>query len=62
MLFGPGILIAGSITLALACIDKTVESYGFYWLGTVIKILLPLIGFAAGIYFIETNPILEWIL
>lgn len=61
MLFTPTILLAGGATLLLAGIDKTCEEYGFHWIGTVLKIALPLIGFAAGIYFIETNPLLEWL-
>lgn len=61
MLFDGAILLAGGATIALACLDKTLESYGFHALGAVLKIALPLIGFAAGIYFIETNPILGWL-
>ncbi|MCM3599415.1 hypothetical protein M3175_01625 [Robertmurraya korlensis] len=61
MLFTPTLLLAGGATIILAAIDKTCESYGFFWIGTFLKIALPLIGFAAGIYFIETNPLLEWL-
>lgn len=61
MLFGPGILIAGGATLLVVAIDKTLEGFGFYYLNTFLRLLLPIVGFGAAIYFLETNPILEWL-
>lgn len=61
MLFGPGILIAGASTILLACLDKTLESYGFHALGNILRIAIPLAGLAAGVYFIETNALLVWL-
>lgn len=61
MLFSPSILIAAGATIVLAALDKTFENYGFYWLGTILKVVLPIAAFAAGIYFIETNPLLHWL-
>lgn len=61
MLFEPMFFIAGGITIALACLDKTFESYGFHAIGNVLKIALPLAGLAAGVYFIETNAIIGWL-
>lgn len=61
MLFSPMLLLAGGATLALAVLDKTFEEYGFYWLGTILKIAIPIAAFAAGVYFIETNALLPWI-
>ncbi|MBS4191723.1 hypothetical protein KHA94_16155 [Bacillus sp. FJAT-49705] len=61
MLFDGAILLAGGVTIILACLDKTLEAYGFHALGNVLKIALPLAGLVAGIYFIETNPILGWL-
>lgn len=61
MLFEPIFFVAAGTTIALACLDKTLESYGFPVLGNIIKIALPLAGLAAGIYFIETNPIVWWL-
>ncbi|TCJ05029.1 hypothetical protein [Cytobacillus praedii] len=61
MLFGPGILIAGGATILLACIDKTLESYGFQFLGSVLRIAIPLAAMAAGVYFIETNAMIGWL-
>lgn len=61
MLFSSGMLLAGGVTLVLAALDKTLESYGFGALGTIIRIALPIAAFAAGIYFIETNALLGWL-
>jgi hypothetical protein len=60
-MFSSTVLIAGGTILATALLDKTCEDYGFQALGTVVKILLPIVAFAAGIYFIETNAIMGWL-
>jgi hypothetical protein len=61
MLFTPGLLIAGAATLVLAAADKTLEDYGIHWIGTVLRIAIPLAGMALGVYFLETNPIVWWL-
>lgn len=61
MLFEPSILIAGGATILLACIDKMLESYGLQFLGSVLRIAIPLAAMAAGVYFIETNAIIGWL-
>lgn len=61
MLFTPSILIAGGATIVLAALDKTLEDTGFHMLGKILRIALPIAAFAAGIYFIETNPLLHWL-
>lgn len=61
MLFDGAILLAGGATILLACLDKTLESYGFHALGNVLKIAIPIAGLIAGVYFIETNPLLRWL-
>jgi len=62
MLFGPGIFIAAGATIVCAVIDKTCEEFGIHWLGTAIKIAIPLAGMALGVYFLETNPIVGWLM
>jgi hypothetical protein len=62
MLFTPGILLAAGATLAVAVVDKTLEEFGWHWLGTALKVIVPLAGMAVGIYFLENNPIVWWIL
>lgn len=61
MLFEPMFFIVGGVTIALACLDKTLEGYGFHALGGILKIAIPLVGLAAGVYFIETNAIIWWL-
>lgn len=61
MLFGPGVLIAGGATILLACLDKTLEGYGFQFIGKVLRFAIPLAAMATGVYFLETNAILEWL-
>jgi hypothetical protein len=61
MLFEPMFLIAGGAVILVAAVDKTAETYGFYTIGTILKVVLPIAAFAAGIYFIETNPLLHWL-
>lgn len=62
MLFTPTLLLAGGATILLAAVDKTLEDYGFHALGTIIKIALPIAAFAAGIWFIECNALIGWLL
>jgi hypothetical protein len=61
MLFSSGMLLAGGATIALAVLDKSLEGWGYQWLGTFLKLAIPILAFATGIYFIETNPILRWL-
>jgi hypothetical protein len=61
MLFGPGVIIVGGSILAVALLDVLADSFGFHWLGNFVKFILPIVGFAAAIYFLETNPIVGWL-
>lgn len=61
MLFEPMFFIAGATTIALACLEKTLESFGYHTLGNVLKILIPIAALIAGVYFIETNALLRWL-
>lgn len=61
MLFSPMILMAGGTTIAIACLDKTLESYGFHALGNVLRVAIPLAALLAGVYFIETNALIGWL-
>lgn len=62
MLFEPMVLIAGGCILTVAFLEKLTEEFGYQWVGTAIKILLPVAGIATGVWFLETNPILRWFL
>jgi hypothetical protein len=61
MMFSGGIFLAAGATIALAILDKTFEELGIHWVGTVIKIALPLVGMGLGVYFLQTNPIVGWL-
>jgi hypothetical protein len=61
MLFTPMMFVAAGTTVALAFVDKLAEGYGFQWLGIVLRLAIPLLAFACGIYFIETNVMLRWL-
>lgn len=60
LLFDPMFFVAGGVTLGVALIDKILESFGFYFLQDLLKIIVPLAGLALGVYFIENNPLLGW--
>lgn len=62
MLFEPIMLIGGASIIGVAMLDKLAEEYGFPWLGTIVRLILPFAGYVTGIYFIETNLLLKWLL
>lgn len=61
MMFTGTMLLAAGSTILIAAADKTAETYGFHGVGTVLRILLPLAGLVAGVYFIETNALIGWL-
>lgn len=62
MLFSAELLIVGGATLAVALADKTLSSMGFHMLGDILRILLPIVAFAAAVYFLEFNALIGWLL
>lgn len=61
MLFTPGLLLAGGATLVLIGAEKTMDDLGIHWLGTMLRLIVPLAGMAAGVYFLENNPLIWWL-
>lgn len=61
MLFSPMVLAAAGATIGLAVLEKTLDDYGYYFLGNVLKLAIPIAAFAAGVYFIETNAMIGWL-
>lgn len=61
MLFSTCILVTGGGILGVALLDTLADSLGWYWLGNAVKIILPIVGFATAIIFLETNAILGWL-
>lgn len=60
-MFTAGLLFSAGATITVALVDKVLEESGIHWLGTVLRIAIPLAGLALGIYFLETNAIVRWI-
>lgn len=60
-MFSAGLLASVGITVLIAVTDKVLEDTGFYWLGTALKIAIPLIAMGFAVYFLETNSILRWL-
>lgn len=61
MLFSPMIIVAAGATMGMALLDKAFEGYGYQWIGFVLRLAVPILAFACGIYFIETNALLRWL-
>lgn len=60
-MFTTGLLISAGGTIAIALLDNVLESSGYQWVGTILRIAIPLGGMIAGVYFLETNEILRWL-
>lgn len=60
-MFSAGLLLSAGATLILAVTDKALEETGFYWVSTILKLTLPIVGMALGVYFLNNNPILGWL-
>jgi hypothetical protein len=60
-MFSTGLLISAGLTITTALLDKALDESGYQWLGTILKIAIPLAGMALGVYFLQTNPILRWL-
>jgi hypothetical protein len=60
-MFSSGMFLAAGATIGVALLDKACEELGIHWLGTAIKLVLPILGFGVAIYFLQTNPILGWL-
>lgn len=60
-MFSTGMLLAAGGTIAIAVADKALEDTGFYWLGTILKLVVPLAGMALGVYFLQNNPMNGWL-
>lgn len=60
-MFTAGLLFSAGATITVALVDKVLEESGIHWLGTVLRIAIPLAGLALGVYFLEHNAIVRWI-
>lgn len=60
-MFTGGLLLSAGATITVALTDKLLEDSGIHWLGTALRIVVPLAGMALGVYFLETNALLRWL-
>ncbi|MFJ7585645.1 hypothetical protein [Bacillus cereus] len=60
-MFTTGLILSAGATIVAALVDKTLEDSGYHWLGTFLRIAVPLTGMAMGVFFLETNAILGWL-
>ncbi|KAB2337672.1 hypothetical protein F7731_08755 [Cytobacillus depressus] len=60
-MFSAGLLLSAGTTVVIAVTDKVLEETGIHWLGTILKIAIPLTAMALGVYFLETNALLRWL-
>jgi hypothetical protein len=60
-MFSTGMLLAAGGTIAIAVVDKALEETGFYWLGTILKLAVPIAGMALGVWFLQHNPMNGWL-
>lgn len=60
-MFSTGLLLSAGATIALAVTDKILEETGIHWLGTLLRIAIPLIGMVLGVYFLQHNALLRWL-
>jgi hypothetical protein len=61
MMLSTGLLLSAGATVVVAVADKILDESGYQWLGTFLRIALPLGAMAASVYFLETNAILGWL-
>jgi hypothetical protein len=61
LMFSTGLLLSAGATVVIAVTDRVLEDTGFYWLSTLLKIAIPLIGIGFAVYFLETNALLGWL-
>jgi hypothetical protein len=60
-MFSTGLLLSAGATIGIAVLDKVLEDTGFYWLGTILKLTVPLAAMVLGVYFLQHNPMLGWL-
>jgi hypothetical protein len=60
-MFSAGLLLSAGATVAVAILDKALEETGIHWLGTALRIIVPLTGMVLAVYFLQTNPIVGWL-
>jgi hypothetical protein len=60
-MFSTGLLVSAGVTITAALVEKSLDELGYMWIGTTLKIIIPLASMLLGVYFLEHNPILRWL-
>jgi hypothetical protein len=60
-MFSAGLLLSAGATIVVAIADKALEESGIHWLGTALRIAVPLIAMGLAVYFLQTNPLNGWL-
>jgi hypothetical protein len=61
MLFEPMFFVVAGGVIAVSVVERIADDLGFTWIGTILKLAIPIAGIIAGVYFIESNPIIRWL-
>lgn len=60
-MFSTGLLLSAGATIVLAVADKVLEDTGIQWMGTLLRLAIPIAGMILGVYFLEHNALLRWL-
>jgi hypothetical protein len=60
-MFSTGLLVSAGVTVTVAIVEKSLDELGYMWIGTTLRIIIPLASMLLGVYFLEHNPILRWL-
>jgi hypothetical protein len=60
-MFSTGMLISAGATITIALIEKSLDDIGYMWIGTTLRIIIPLASMLCGVYFLEHNALLRWL-
>jgi hypothetical protein len=60
-MFSTGMLISAGVTVTVALVEKMLDETGYMWIGTTLRIIIPLASMVLGVYFLEHNSLLRWL-
>jgi hypothetical protein len=55
-------LISAGVTITAAIVEKSLDELGYMWIGTTLRIIIPLASMVLGVYFLEHNALLRWLM
>jgi hypothetical protein len=60
-MFSTGLLVSAGITVTAAIVEKSLDELGYMWIGSTLRIIIPLASMVLGVYFLEHNALLRWL-